>query len=76
MNNVLPTALTFDQIVSLVRQLSLRDKRKLSKVLAEEGVRSKLDSVLQKLYSPDLDIDLVNEEVEAVRKTRYEARED
>lgn len=74
MKNALPTELTFDQIVGLVRQLPLREKRKLSKVLAEDGVKSKLDSVLQKLYNPDLDSNLVNEEVEAVRKARYEAR--
>ena len=68
--------LNLDQIIALVRQLPLKEKKMLSRALEQDGIQNKLDSILSRLDRPELDEDLIAQEVEEVRKARYAARKD
>jgi len=64
--------LTFDQILSMIRQLPRQQKIKLTKELEKEAIDSKLSSLLKTFRSKDLDLETITEEVESVRQEIYE----
>jgi len=66
--------LSFDQIMSIVRQLSKEDKIKLTQELEKEAIESRLSRVLKSFRSDELDLSTVNEEVEVVRKEIYDKK--
>ncbi len=66
--------LTFDQILSLVNQLSKTDKIKLVEELEKEFIDSKFSSLLQTFKTEDLDFQTITEEVEKVRQEIYDQR--
>ncbi len=66
--------LTFDQILSLVNQLSKTDKIKLVEELEKEMIDSKFSSLLQTFKTEDLDFQTITEEVEKVRQEIYDQR--
>jgi hypothetical protein len=72
MKTSLQIDLTFDQILSLVKQLPRKEKLKLSRELEKEVVDSKLSKILSKLKTDDLDLNIVAEEAEHVRKDIYD----
>jgi predicted DNA-binding protein YlxM (UPF0122 family) len=72
MKTSLQIDLTFDQIISLVRQLPRQQKIKLSKELEKEVIDSKLAHLLKTFQSDDLDIKNITEEVEIVRQEMYD----
>ncbi|WP_192822016.1 type II toxin-antitoxin system VapB15 family antitoxin [Rufibacter sp. LB8] len=64
-------ALSFNQILDLVRQLPKSQKIKLSKELEKEGIYTKLQKLLSTFKAEDLSIEDVNQEVESVRQELY-----
>ncbi|NBC24216.1 MAG: hypothetical protein GVX78_01200 [Bacteroidetes bacterium] len=71
MKTALEIDLSFDQILSIVRQLSKEDKIKLTQELEKEAIESRLSQVLKSFRTDELDLSTVNEEVEIVRKEIY-----
>ncbi len=65
-------SLTFRQILDLVKQLPKQQKIKLTKELEKEAINSKLSQILQSFQTNDLSQNLIDEEVEAVRKELYD----
>ena len=63
---------TFDQILSLVKQLPKQQKLKLTKELEKDLVASKLSMLLKSFKTDELDLNTINEEVEIVRQEIYE----
>ena len=63
---------TFDQVLSLVRQLPKQQKLKLTKELEKDIVGSKLSRLIKTFRADELSLDTINEEVESVRQEIYE----
>jgi hypothetical protein len=74
MKTALEIDLSFDQILSIVRQLSKEDKIKLTQELEKEAIESRLSQVLKSFRTDELDLSTVNEEVEIVRKEIYDKK--
>jgi hypothetical protein len=71
MKTALQIEITFDQILSLVRQLPRQQKVKLTKELEKEAIDSKLSRLLKTFKTEDIDLKTINEEVESVRQEIY-----
>ena len=69
--NTYQISLNFEQILELVKQLPPEDKMRLSKELAKETVNEKLTELLEIFKTDELDLETINEEVEAVRTELY-----
>ena len=63
--------LGFDQILNLVRQLSKKEKIRLSKELERDIIYSKLTALLKAFKTDDLDQATIDKEVESVRSEIY-----
>ncbi|MCO5237047.1 MAG: hypothetical protein M9933_12335 [Chitinophagaceae bacterium] len=72
MKSVLQINLSFDQILSVVRQLPRQQKIKLTKELEKEAIDTKLSKLLKTFKTKDLDLKTINEEVEFVRQEIYD----
>lgn len=72
MKAALQLDLTFDQILSLVRQLPKAQKIKLTKELEKEVIDSKLSHLLNEFKTSELDLKSITEEVEIVRQEIYD----
>lgn len=72
MKTVLQIDLTFEQILSMVKQLPRQQKIKLTKELEKEAIDSKLSRLLKTFRTKDLDLDTIAEEVESVRQEIYD----
>lgn len=68
MKTALQIDLTFEQIISLVKQLPKQQKIKLSEELEKDGIQSKLSSLLKSFKTKELSQETINEEVEIVRQ--------
>ncbi len=66
-------AFSFDQILTLVRQLPLQEKIRLSRELEKEGIQTTLESLLATFRTDELSLDILDEAVEAVRQQLYDA---
>lgn len=64
--------LSYEQILSVVKQLPRQQKIKLSKELEKEGIDTKLSRLLKVFKTKDLDLSTITEEVENVRQEIYE----
>jgi hypothetical protein len=64
-------SLTYTQILELVRKLPKQQKIKLSKELEKEAIGSKLSDLLNSFKTKELSSDIIDKEVEAVRKELY-----
>ena len=64
-------SLRFNQILELVRQLSLKEKIKLSKEIERETVINKITELLNVFQTDDLSEETINDEVEIVRQNLY-----
>ena len=71
MKAALQIDLTFEQILSMVKQLPRQQKIKLSKELEKEGIESKLTSLLKTFRTDELSLETLTEEVESVRQEIY-----
>lgn len=76
MKTALQIDLTFDQILSLVKQLPKKQKIKLSKELEKEAIDSKLTRLLETFKTDELDLKTIEEEVEIVRQEIYDRKKD
>jgi predicted DNA-binding protein YlxM (UPF0122 family) len=63
--------LTFDQILSLVKQLSNSEKLLLSKELEKETLNNELTELLEIFQTDELSLEEITEEVEIVRSQIY-----
>jgi hypothetical protein len=63
--------LEFNQILDLVRQLSKKEKLRLSRELEKEIIDGKLTSLLKAFKTDDLDQETIDREVEIVRSELY-----
>jgi hypothetical protein len=72
MKTALQIDITFEQILSIVRQLPRQQKLKLTRELEKEAIDSKLSRLLMTFKTKDLDLKTINEEVESVRQEIYE----
>lgn len=72
MKAALEINLSFDQILSVVKQLPRQQKIRLTKELEKEAIDSRLTKLLKTFKSQDLDLRIVNEEVELVRQQIYD----
>lgn len=72
MKTVLQVDLTFDQILSMVKQLPRRQKIKLTKELEKEAIDTKLSGLLKTFKTKELDLDTITEEVEKIRQEIYD----
>jgi predicted DNA-binding protein YlxM (UPF0122 family) len=72
MKNVLQIDLTFEQILSIVKQLPKQQKIKLTKELEKDVIDTKLSRLLKTFRTEDLDLKTITEEVEIVRQEIYD----
>ena len=72
MKTALQVDITFEQILSMVKQLPRQQKNKLSKELEKEVIDKKLSRLLKIFKTKDLSLKTINEEVESVRQEIYE----
>lgn len=72
MKTALQIDLSFDQILSVVRQLPRQQKITLAKELEKEAIDTKLSRLLKTFKTKDLDLKTINEEVEIVRQEIYD----
>lgn len=68
MKTALQIDLTFNQILSIVKQLPLQQKIKLTKELEKEAIDTKLSRLLKTFRTKDFDLKTITEEVESVRQ--------
>ncbi|GAB1450488.1 hypothetical protein MASR2M47_05440 [Draconibacterium sp.] len=72
MKTALQIDVTFEQILSMVKQLPRQQKIQLTKELEKEAIDTKLSRLLMTFKAKDLDLKTINEEVESVRQEIYE----
>ena len=72
MKSSLQLHITFEQILSLVRQLPRQQKIKLTKELEKEAIDSKLTQLLTTFKTEELDLETIHAEVESVRQEIYD----
>lgn len=68
MKTALQIDITFDQILSMVRQLPRQQKIKLTKELEKEAIDTELTRLLKTFRTKELDLETINTEVESVRQ--------
>lgn len=72
MQTSLQVNITFEQVLSMVKQLPAEEKLLLTKELEKEGITSKLNAILQNFKTDELTQEIIDEEVETVRKNLYD----
>ncbi|HBX88750.1 MAG TPA: hypothetical protein DEG09_09075 [Marinilabiliaceae bacterium] len=72
MKTALQIDITFEQILSMVRQLPKQQKILLTKELEREVIDSKLSRLLKTFKTKDLDLKTIDKEAESVRLEIYE----
>ena len=72
MQTSLQVNITFEQVLNIVKQLPTEEKLMLTKELEKEGIKSKLNAILQILKTDELTQQIIDEEVEIVRKSLYD----
>ena len=75
LQNTYQLPLTFDQILSLVKQLSNFEKLLLSKELEKETLNNKLTELLEIFQTDELSLEEITEEVEIVRFQIYNRKD-
>ncbi len=72
MKTALQIDISFEQILSMVKQLPKQQKIKLTKELEKEAIETKLSRLLKVFKTKDLDLETIIEESEIVRQEIYE----
>ncbi|MBW6481055.1 MAG: hypothetical protein K0B37_16620 [Bacteroidales bacterium] len=72
MKTQLQIDLTFQQILSLVKQLPRQQKIKLTRELEKEAIDTKLSRLLKTFRTNEPDLDTITEEAESVRQEIYD----
>lgn len=71
MKTTLQIDISYDQVLALALQLSKAEKVKLAKGLEEQEISTRLSSLLSAFKTDELDLNMVEEEVEIVRRYIY-----
>lgn len=71
MKNSLQIDITFDQILAYIKQLSKKDKLRISRELEKEGIHSKFTKLLNTFKTSNLNQRTIDAEVEKVRQEIY-----
>lgn len=74
MKTALNIEISYEQVLSLVKQLPKQQKIRLSHELEKEGIASKIGELLGKFRSKELSLEIINKEVEIVRQRIYEGK--
>jgi len=74
MKTALQIDITFDQLLSMVKQLPRQQKLRLTKELEKETIDSKLSQLLKTFKTKELDLKTINEEIELVRQKIHEKK--
>jgi hypothetical protein len=72
MKAALEIDLSFDQILSVVKQLPKEEKIRLTKELEKDAIETRLTRLLKTFKTQALDLKVINEEVEQVRQQIYD----
>jgi hypothetical protein len=72
MKTALEIELSFEQILSIVRQMPKDQKIKLSRELEKEEIDFRLSKLLKNFETQELDMKTITEETEAVRQEIYD----
>lgn len=72
MKAALEIDLSFDQILSVVKQLPKEEKIRLTKELEKDAIETRLTRLLKTFKTQALDLNVINEEVEQVRQQIYD----
>lgn len=72
MKSAFQIEVTFEQIMSLVKQLPRQQKVKLTKELEKEVIDSKLSRLMKTIKTKGLDLDTLNAEDESIRQEIYD----
>ncbi len=72
MKTALQIDISFEQILSMVKQLPKQQKIMLTKELEKEAIETKLSRLLKVFKTKDLDLETIIEETEIVRQEIYE----
>lgn len=64
-------ALSYNQILGLVRQLPKSEKAKLGAELAKESIDTRLTKLLSSFRTDELSQEIINSEIESVRSEIY-----
>lgn len=72
MKAALQIDLTFEQILSVVKQLPRQQKILLTRELEKEAIDTKLSRLLKTFRTNELDLKTITEEVESVRQEIYD----
>ncbi|AFZ58863.1 hypothetical protein H6G54_17420 [Anabaena cylindrica FACHB-243] len=75
LQNIYQLPLTFEQILTLVKQLSNSEKLLLSKELEKETLNHKLTELLEVFQTDELSLAEITEEVEIVRSQIYDRKQ-
>ena len=75
LQNTYQLPLTFEQILTLVKQLSDSEKLLLSKELEKETLNKKLTQLLEIFQTDELSLEEITEEVEIVRSQIYASKQ-
>ena len=74
MEAIMQINITYDQILSLAKQLPRQQKIKLTKELKKESIDTQLSSLLNAFHTDELSLDTIDKEVEIVRQQIYERK--
>ena len=72
MKAALQIDLTFEQVLSVVKQLPRQQKILLTKELEKEAIDTKLSRLLKTFRTKELDLKTITKEVESVRQEIYD----
>lgn len=72
MKAALEIDLSFDQILSVVKQLPKEEKIRLTKELEKDAIETRLTRLLKTFKTQAIDLKVINEEVEQVRQQIYD----
>lgn len=72
MKTALQIEFTFDQILSLVKQLPKQQKIKLNMELEKEVIDSKLSTLLKTFDTKELNLNTLDKEIEIIRQEIYD----
>ena len=67
-------SLTYNQVLSLVKQLPQQQKNKLTKELEKDSIGTELSMLLDAFRTDELSLDTIDKEVEIVRQQIYDSK--
>ena len=72
MKTELQLGITFDQLLSMVKRLTTKEKIKLTKAMEKDVIENKLNRLLKTFKTDKLNLKTINDEVEMVRQEIYD----